>query len=184
MDKEAPVEPPSFLKKRFETEQFVLAAALCGVRTIVLRVPEVYGRGSGIHLTEPFKLARQMGVALYVGKGEHRWSTVHVEDLAELYVLALERASVGLLFNARSGEVTMKAQAESISRNLGFDGQTRSVTVEEMLEIGGPIYAATYATNCRVLGDKAKRLLGWMPKSPSLFEEIEYGSYVTGAQTK
>ena len=39
--------------------------------------------------------ARETGNAAYIGRGLNRWSTVHIADVVELYLRALERAPAG-----------------------------------------------------------------------------------------
>ena len=66
------------------------------IRTIVIRPAIVYGRGGGIP-AEFSESARKEGAARVVGTGENRWTLVHVDDLADLYLLALEQAPGGHL---------------------------------------------------------------------------------------
>ena len=44
--------------------------------------------------------ARESGAAWYVGDGGNHWPMVHVDDLAALFVLALEQAQPGSVFVA------------------------------------------------------------------------------------
>jgi nucleoside-diphosphate-sugar epimerase len=39
-----------------------------------------------------FSLARKRGGAAHVGPGENIWSNVHIDDLVNLYIMAIERA--------------------------------------------------------------------------------------------
>src|SRR5262249_59722748 len=82
-----PVPLPGYAP-RLATETLVRAASAHGVRTAVLRPGIVYGRAGGI-LAAYLRAARARGAAPYVGVGTNRWPTVHLDDLAALYVRAL-----------------------------------------------------------------------------------------------
>ena len=59
--------------------------------------------------------ARARGVAAYIGQGSNEWSSVHVDDLARLYLAALSRAQRRLSVNAASRTPTsMRQLAEEL----------------------------------------------------------------------
>lgn len=176
-DEDTPLNPPDFMVPRLETERFVLAAAGRGAYVIVLRPSHVYGRGGSFLAPQLFKFARKLGVSAYVGEGANKLSTVHVDDLADLYVLALERAPTGSLYNAESCEATMKEIADAVSRAVGRGGATQSWTMEEAREKWPSGFALFAATNERVTAAKAREQLGWKPQMPTLIEDIEHGPY-------
>jgi nucleoside-diphosphate-sugar epimerase len=175
-DEDTPLNPPDFMVPRLETERFVLAAVGRGAHIIVLRPSHVYGRGGSFLAPQLFKFARKLGVSAYVGEGANKLSAVHVDDLADLYVLALERAPAGSLYNAESCEATMKEIAEAVSRTVGLGGRTQSWTMEQAEDAWGG-FALFAATNERVTAAKAREQLGWKPQMPTLLEDIEHGSY-------
>ena len=47
--------------------------------------------------------AKSRKVATHIGKGLNVWSNVHIKDLVELYILALENAEAGTIFYAENG---------------------------------------------------------------------------------
>ena len=94
-DENTPVNPTPLVAHRMGLEQNLLACKRRHVRTVVIRPAVVYGRGGGSLLVELGQSARQFGAARYVGDGNSRWSLVDVDDLAQLYVLALEKAPSG-----------------------------------------------------------------------------------------
>lgn len=175
-DEESPLNPAAIVTWRPAVEQLALAAAARGVRSIVIRPAMVYGRGGGL-LAELIRSARERGVVRFVGTGENRWSMVHVEDLADLYVRALERAEPGtLLLAAEGASVTVRELALAASRGAGIEGRVESWPLDEARQsLGG--FADALALDQQISADKAKRLLGWTPKAPSVLEELEHGSY-------
>lgn len=174
---EMPFVPPSFMAPRVETEEFVRSATGRNIRSIVLRPGMVFGHQGGWQVLHLLERARGSQTAPYIGKGENIWSTVHVDDLADLYILALAQGSPGSLFNAASSEVTGKALAEAVSRSTSLGGKTQSWTMEQASEVWGPVVAKVVATNSRVAGTKARQELGWNPQGVPILDDVEHGSY-------
>ncbi len=168
---------------RVAIDQLVLDAAGRGVRSIVLCNSLIYGQGLGvkpdsIQLPLLINQAKKSGVARYIGRGENIWSTVHIEDVAELYLLALEHAQAGEFFFVENGEAKFKDIVEAISRMLGMGGKAESCSIEEAIgEWGYEPAVFALGSNSRVRGTKARQMLGWKPKWSSVLEDIEQGSY-------
>src|SRR5688500_16048738 len=85
---DTPLAPPG----RAAVEETVLASASRGVAATVLRPGCVHGGKAGLFGAH---MLGQPGVVRLVGKGENRWATVYVDDLADLYVRAVERGAGG-----------------------------------------------------------------------------------------
>jgi nucleoside-diphosphate-sugar epimerase len=86
---------------RVERQRRVLES---GRRASVISPSVVYGHGKGIPAGVFTYGPRTADGALRLnGSGTQHWSTVHVEDLAELYADVLERAPGGELYIAASG---------------------------------------------------------------------------------
>src|SRR5690349_10091686 len=130
-DELTPVNPTPLVAHRPAIEQEVLGYKDRGVRTIVIRPALVYGRGGSI----PRMLsqsARETGAARYLGDGENRWPFVDVDDLAQLYVLALEKAPPGSLYHAAHGPYyRVREVAEAASIGAGAKGKTQATPLDE-----------------------------------------------------
>ena len=175
---------PRFEKAgRVAIDRAVLAAATNGVHGIVICPTMIYGPGTGpkadsIQVPWLIALARESGAGRHVGSGENVWSNVHIADLVDLYLLALETAPAGSFFFAEQGECRLRDIAGAISRMLGFGGTTRSLSIDEAALRWGPEAAHfAFGSNARVTAEKARRMLGWSPSRPGLIEEIESGCY-------
>src|SRR5437764_736703 len=119
-------------------EERVLAGARRGIRSIVIRPAIVYGRGGGIPATF-VESARKEGAARFIGSGENRWPLVHVDDLADLYLLALEKAPPGTLLLGVSGPShSVRDVAAAASRGAGAEGRIRAWPLEEARKKLGP----------------------------------------------
>jgi nucleoside-diphosphate-sugar epimerase len=156
----------------------VLAAAARGVRTVVVCPTLIYGMGVGLNthsIQIPFLVeqARAQGVVRVVGKGLNRWSTVHIDDLADLYLLALEKAPAGAFYFAENGEASFAEIGEAIAQRLGL-GPVESLPAEEAAALWGPARAYyTYGSNSRVRAARARRELGWAPRHKSALAWIQ-----------
>jgi nucleoside-diphosphate-sugar epimerase len=102
---------------------------------------------------------------------------VHIDDLAELFALALESAPRGAIYNAGGDEDrTVRELAEAASRAAGGGGSTSHQPLEEARRAMGP-FADALASTQRMSSERAKRELGWRHSGPSALEDLERGSY-------
>jgi nucleoside-diphosphate-sugar epimerase len=175
-DETAPLNPIRIVEWRPAAEQRVLDAAKQGVRAIVIRPAIVYGRGGG--LPGMFvQSAHESGAAQYFGDGQNRWPFVHVEDLADLYVRAVEKAPAGTLLHAADGpSVRLKDLAEAGSFGADAGGHIISLPVEQAPAKLGPL-AEAFLLDQVISGEKAKQLLGWNPHAVGILEDLRFGSY-------
>lgn len=150
----------------------VLAAAARGVRSVVVCPTLIYGVGTGLNphsIQIPFLVeqARTHGAVRVVGKGLNRWSTVHIDDLTDLYLLALEKAPAGSFYFAENGEASFAAIGEAIAARLGM-GPPESWPAESAAQQWGEARAYyTYGSNSRVRAKRARTELGWSPRHTS-----------------
>lgn len=163
---------------RIPIEQIVLkAAARHNIRTVVIRPGLVYGDGGSHIMRAMAGLVLQAGAAHTVGDGQNAWSSVHVEDLADLYVKAIENGPAGTLFHAVSEEqASMHDIASAIARTVRLEGTAIVWPVEEAKDALGPL-AAGLASNKRLSAARARKILGWNPQNIGLIDDIESGSY-------
>jgi nucleoside-diphosphate-sugar epimerase len=169
-DEDTPVAPTPLVAWRPANERLVLDAARHGVQGIVLRPAMVYGRGGGL-VTAFVQSAREHGAARVIGNGENRWTFVHLDDLADLYVRALQAAAGTLLFAAHGAAVRVREVAEAASRAAGADGKVETVPIEEARKTMGS-FADALALDQQISGERAQRVLGWRPEGRSVLEEL------------
>jgi nucleoside-diphosphate-sugar epimerase len=142
----------------------------------VVRLGLVYGRNGSTLPTALLSSAKADGVARYVGSGETRWSTVHVDDAADLFLRVAETAtSTGTLVHAVEADAaTFREIAEAIGRNAGVPAA--AMTQEEAAGAFGPL-AGQLTRNLWVVPTRAAELYGWQPASKGILHDLEYGSY-------
>jgi nucleoside-diphosphate-sugar epimerase len=176
VDETSPPRPAALVQWRQAVEDKVREGAKRGIRSVVIRPAIVYGRGGGIPAGF-LQSAREEGAARYVGSGNNRWPFVHVDDLADLYLLALERAPAGsLLLGVNGPSHLVREVAAAASRGAGAGGRTVAWPLEEARKKLGP-YADALVLDQQASGRRAQELLGWQPSRPDVLEDIERGSY-------
>jgi nucleoside-diphosphate-sugar epimerase len=175
-DENSPLNPTPLVAHRAAIEQEVLGYKGRGVRTVVIRPALVYGRGGSIPRMIA-QSARETGAARYIGDGQNRWAFVDVGDLALLYVLALEKAAPGSLYNAAHGSsFRVHEVAEAASIGAGAKGKTQAWPLEEARKTMGG-FADALVLDQQISGEKARRELGWSPGAASVLDDLKTGSY-------
>ncbi|GAB7192838.1 NAD-dependent epimerase/dehydratase family protein [Kineococcus sp. NUM-3379] len=173
---ETPRHAPPLVAWYQEVDSRVLAAD--GIRSIVIEPGTVYGNGAGIP-TVVFAGERvgEPSALRMVGPGTQHWTSVHVEDLAELYVAALERAESGSVYLGVSGDnPTVRELGEAASHRLGLGGRVLAEDAAALVErLGG--FGEALLLDQQATGEKARSELGWKPSRPSLLEEFAAGAY-------
>ena len=158
-------------------EAAVLDAAGDGVRSVVLRPGIAHGRGAGI----PSMLvgwAQEHGEGTYVGEPDVRWPMVHVDDLADLFVAALERARPGaVLHGVAEIGVPAAALAEAAAASAGVGGRVTGRSVQEMAATIGAPFAEALALDQVVSSERTREAVGWSPTRSDAVTDIRNGSY-------
>lgn len=139
----------------------------------------IYGRGLGpqehsIQIPALIRQARRSGLPRHVGPGLNIWSTVHIEDVADLHRLVLERAAPGtfmFVMFVENGEASFGDMVGAIGRALGL-GDAQAWRFEDAVsEWGFQRAAYSLGSNSRVRARRA-RALGWSPKHASLLDWV------------
>src|SRR4051812_5432880 len=124
--------------------------------------------------SESARVAHEADVPRHIGRGLNVWSTVHVEDAAGLYLLALERAEPGSFLFVENGESSFKALAEAIGRALQLPRPAEPWPFEAAAAALGEARArTTFGSNSRVRARRAREGLGWRPHHASAVAWIE-----------
>ena len=168
LTEESPLQPLPITGWRIDVERRVRESA---VRSTIVAPGLVYGYGTGI----PALLIGE-GEILLVGDGAQHWTTVHVDDLAELYLLALGAAAQNEYYLGASGQnptVAALGAAAGRGRSLPVVAET----VESATARFGEAFAQALLLDQQASGRHARDTLGWAPARPSLEAEFETGSY-------
>jgi nucleoside-diphosphate-sugar epimerase len=173
-------EVPASAPHPRRSEQAALPFAERGVRVSAVRLPPSVHDVGDRHGFVPrlITIAREKGVAAYVGDGSNRWSAVHRLDAAPLFRLALESASAGTRLHAIGDEgVAMRDIAGVIGRHLNLP--VASVTPEQAAEHFG--WIARFAANDSAASSAlTQKQFGWNPSHAGLIADLEEGHYFNG----
>ncbi|RZF31431.1 NAD-dependent epimerase/dehydratase family protein [Paraburkholderia sp. UYCP14C] len=163
---------------RVAIDQLVLDAAQRGVRSAVLCNTLIYGHGAvagsaSVQLPRLVRQAQKSGVVRHVGSGGNIWSNVHIDDVAELYRLALDKTPAGTFYFVESGEASFRDMSAAIARAMKLDTPQDWPLEDAKQEWGYEMASYGLGSNSRVRGERARKLLGWQPRRTSVIEWIE-----------
>jgi nucleoside-diphosphate-sugar epimerase len=146
-----------------------------GVKVVVVRLPQVHDAHRQGLVSPYVAIAREKGLAGYVGDGSNRWPGAHVDDVALLYRLAVEQGRGGERFHAVDEEgVPAREIAETVAAGLGVPAI--SMTQDQANEhfgwlgmfVGMDLPASSAWTRAR---------LGWTPRGPGLITDLKAMDY-------
>ena len=158
------------------SEPAALAVGGQDIRVSVVRLPpSVHGEGDYAFVPSLIAIARDTGLAAYVGDGANVWPAVHRLDAARLFRLALEQAPAGTLLNGVGDEgVPFREIAEVIGRHLNVP--VKSITAEEAPGHFGH-FALFAQFNVPASSARTQERFGWRPTEPGLIADLDQGHY-------
>lgn len=176
-DEDTPLVVNPLKQARRDIDLMVLDAAGSGVRSVVICPSNIYGMGKGLNPNSvqiPFLVAnaRAQRSVQIVGSGLNIWSNVHIDDVANLYLLALMKAPAGSFYFAENGEASFGLIGAAIAKRLG-QSAVESLPPEEAARRWGESKAYfSLGSNSRVRALRARRELGWNPQHSSVLAWI------------
>ena len=152
------------------SEATAIALMERGLNASVVRLPQVHDQVKQGLVTPLIAIARAKGVSAYVGDGLNRWPAAHVEDVAQLYRLALERGTAGARYHAVAEEgVPLKDIATVTGRGLNVP--VISISPEQaQAHFGFLGFFAGRDAHTSSAHTRAK--LGWNPTGPDLLTDL------------
>jgi nucleoside-diphosphate-sugar epimerase len=133
----------------------------------VIRPGMVYGGGSGL-VTPMFAAVAEEAAVRFVGDGENRWSMVHRNDLATLYLRVVEERASGIFHGVDGTPTRVVDVARAASEAAGGGVETRGVPVEEARESLGAVADALVLD--QTLRTNRAEEVGWKPAHRSFVE--------------
>lgn len=163
---------------RIASERAGMAVADRGASVAVVRLPQVHDTVRQGLISPYIAIAREKGVAAYVGEGANRWPAAHVDDVARLYRLALERHEAGARYHAVAEEgVAMRDMVAVIADGLGVPAV--SITPDQAVEHFG-WFALFAGLDMTASGVWTRARLGWEPVGPGMLADLRAMDYGAG----
>lgn len=159
----SPLRPPSITAWRVGTEEMVRRAP---IRATIIAPGLVYDDSGGGRLELLRPDAR--GVSRTVGDGAQHWTTVHVADLADLYVRALSSGRRG----GRYLGVAACPSVHDLAAAAAGEGRVVTETAAEARKRLGAPLAEALLLDQRVSTNAARDDLGWSPARRSAVEVL------------
>lgn len=160
---DTPPAPPALTAWRREREQRLLDST---VRATVIEPGIVHAPGQGIPAVLASGERTSEGALNLIGTGHQHWTTVHVDDLADLYVLVLVSGEGhGHLIGVSGENPTVDELGLAITDTVA------GTTTEQVHERLGEAFGDALLLDQQATGAKA-RSLGWAPTRPTLVEEL------------
>jgi nucleoside-diphosphate-sugar epimerase len=165
-------------RERRDIDLLVLNAHTENIRSMVICPSLIYGRGSGlnpdsIQIPALARRAKESGAVQLIGQGLNLWSNVHIDDLADLYVLAIELGRAGSFYFAENGENSFAELGRAIAARLKLSDVQALDAEAASVSWGAASAYFTFGSNSRVRGKRARAELGWQPSQPSVLRWIE-----------
>ena len=151
-------------------EKAAEAVAERGVRVAVVRLPQVHDTRRAGLVSFVIQLAREKGFVGHVGDGTNHWSAAHVDDVARLYRLALEKGVAARYHAVAEEGVQLSAIAAVLGKGLGLP--VRSVAPEDASAYFGWMTHVAGA-DVRSSSEKTRAALDWHPSGPGLLADLE-----------
>ena len=172
-------EPTVDKAARVAIDNLILAAAKDGVNSAVICNTLIYGHSLGVkrdsvQLSRLLKQARKSAVVRHVGTGQNIWSNVHIEDVVALYLLALSKNVAGTFYFVESGESSFVDMTTAMAQALKLGEPQDWPLKDAEAEWGYEMANYGLGSNSRVRGQRARELLGWVPKRTSVVEWISH----------
>lgn len=156
---------------RHLSEKVTFEAQSPKLRTLVVRLAPIVHDEDYLHdfLVQMIVAAKKYGYSGYLDAG-NRWPSAHYDDVAELCILALDKAPSGKALHAVTEEgISTKEHAEWIGEELGVPIKTvpKGQALSHFGFVGFLLGLDNYTTN-----KKTKVWTGWEPKGAILFEDM------------
>jgi nucleoside-diphosphate-sugar epimerase len=167
------------MRVRNVVETTVIGLAEQGVRSAIVRLPPIAHSttDSAGFLVQLIALAKRSGAVGYPGGGTNRWPAVHMQDVAALFRLVLEKGEAGRYWHAVHDEgIPVRDIAEGIAARLGLPAV--SIPADVLMLPGYFGFLASLVTlDLPASNEVTRTLLGWEPTQARLLDDLDNGHY-------
>ncbi|WWC86523.1 uncharacterized protein L201_001400 [Kwoniella dendrophila CBS 6074] len=152
------------------------------LKNIVIRLsPIVYGKGEKGFLKNLILISKLNGFVGYLNQGLNKWTSIHVNDAAEIYVKALEKNKETNIYHALSSKDGFKIKDLSITLSGKLNLPLRSIETsgdgQESIKVFGPFISMVLPLDIPASNDLTREKLGWEPKELDLLDELNKNDF-------
>jgi nucleoside-diphosphate-sugar epimerase len=168
--RETPLDMQAVHHPRAASEDEANKAAADGVNVGIIRLPQVHDTTRAGLVAVLIQTALDKGGFAYVADGANRWPAGHVDDVAKLYRLAIEKAAPGAIYHAVGEEgISVRDISEALGRRLKLP--TKSITADEAPAHFG-WFAMFSGVDAPASGAETRAKLGWHPHGRGLMIDL------------
>ena len=170
-DEETPVSPIALVAPLANLEGRVISASQRDIRTLVIRHSNVFGY-EGDFVTQYVQATIREKNAFFTREGQNKFSLVAIEDLQELYSLAIDKGAAGDIFHAANGKPYSTLEfAQLVSKQVGVNKTSGLSTAELKIRYG--VVADALILNQQIAFEKTKEKLHWNPRITNIASYVE-----------
>jgi nucleoside-diphosphate-sugar epimerase len=168
---DTPLNPPPPAQSFADMEEIVRQGSeFQGLRRIILRAGIVYSAHAW-HTRSLFSILARGRLPPLAGE-EGYVSPIHTADLAEAVALTAEKAPAGTTLNVVDDQpVRLRDLLREAARAMGVRPPGALPSFLLRLYMGKDLYRLLQ-TSCRACNARAKQLLGWKPRFPSVLDRL------------
>lgn len=171
LDENSPCNPPNFVKWRGVHESKVLDNPSSNIKKMVFRPGCVFGGSGG--LTDIFFKQLHAPEFEIIGSGQNHWPMIHVDDLAQAYVKAVESPLDREILNVcDESQFTVKHMAEACIQLGKGQQKMRFLSEDESFQKFG-VLTEGLLLDQRVSSQKIRKALQWKPVHKNFLADLE-----------
>jgi len=171
VDEDAPWAPPTWLAWLVENHRYVREHA---AHPVFVLPGVVWGHRGGLLESLFVTPARARGIVHYVGDGTGHCALAHVDDIARLYVAALQAPAGHAYAGVGNERPTYRELAAALSQAAGCPGRIESVTLGQARAEFGPV-ADAFVLDQQLTSARAQAELGWTPAPRDVLADLAAG---------
>jgi len=169
-DESWPVKRLGLARSKEDIDNVIANGKQAGIKTIQMLPAQIYGNG-GVFKSVMVEWVAE-GKFHIIGNGKNYIPRIHVEDLADAYVMAVEKQPVGEQFIIADDQAcTVREFMNELAGQLNVKRPKNIPQFLVRLRMNKLLYEQT-VMNCRVRNQHAKEVLGWSPQFPSYKEGL------------
>jgi nucleoside-diphosphate-sugar epimerase len=172
-------DPMFYAAARARTEDTLAGFASRDVRTSAIRLPPTVHSAERAGLaTMLMEIAGKKKESAYLGDGKNHWPSVHRDDAARLFRLALEKGEAGGTYHAIAEQgIPFRDIAQAIGERMNVPVVGKS---EKLAAKHFGFLAPFIGVDNLVSSARTRVVLGWEPTHRSLFADLKQGAVIDG----